>query len=80
MNLEHAPKCDRDWNRVLDPAHSVYSQLLDTVRLSVLSSLKDTSLFMQITRNVFRHSNRKGPYDLALKTHEHASDFFRALH
>lgn len=80
MNLEHAPKCDRDWNRVLDPKHSGYSQLLNTVWLSALSSLEGTSLFMQITRAAFTHTNGQGPFGLAAKTHEYASDFFRTLH
>ena len=80
MNLEHAPKCDRDWNRVLDPKHSSYSQLLNTVRLSALSSLEGTSLFIQINRAVYRHVNRQGPFGLAMKTREYASDFFHTLH
>lgn len=80
MNSEHAPKCNRDWNRVLDPKHSGYSKLLSAVRLSASSSLEGTSLFMQITRAVFTHTNGQGPFGLAMKTHEHASDFFSALH
>ena len=80
MNSEHAPKCNRDWNRVLDPKHSGYSKLLSAVRLSASSSLEGTSLFMQLTRAVFVRTNVLGPFGLAMKTREYASDFFHTLH